>query len=66
MWILKTSGEIHFKRTAVGEEILGTRLDSNLSYFLSKVSGASACNPNANVKIALCLLSLSHNTVQMS
>ena len=22
MWILKTSGEIHFKRTTVGEEIL--------------------------------------------
>ena len=36
MWILKTSGEIHFKRTTVGEEILGTRLESNLSDFFAK------------------------------
>ena len=36
MWTLKTSGEIHFKRTTVGEEILGTRLESNLSDFFAK------------------------------
>ena len=30
------SGEIHFKRTTVGEEILGIRLDSNLSDFFNK------------------------------
>ena len=36
IWILKTSGEIHFKRTTVGEEILGTRLESNLSDFFAK------------------------------
>ena len=30
------SVEIHFKRTTVGEEILGIRLDSNLSDFFNK------------------------------
>ena len=30
------SGEIHFKRTTVGEEILGIRLDNNLSDFFNK------------------------------
>ena len=30
------SGEIHFNRTTVGEEILGIRLDSYLSDFFNK------------------------------
>ena len=34
VWIMKTSGAIHFKRTTVGEEILGA--DGNLSHFFAK------------------------------
>ena len=34
IWIMKTSGAIHFKRTTVGEEILGA--DGNLSHFFAK------------------------------
>ncbi|PFX33968.1 Tetratricopeptide repeat protein 28 [Stylophora pistillata] len=36
MWIIKKSGEIHFKTTKLGEEILGKRSDRNLSNFFAK------------------------------